>query len=165
MRKIFWSPWRNIIRERFLVIGWHLTEKTWNISMTSYDVTIRLGGESVNHHHHHHHHHHHSRLSRIRPLGLLRFRILFSETYESLGQLVGLFGGGGGTVRRKAPTYTQDNTTQKNADTLPCLEWDSNPRSQCSSDRREYVRQTARSLGPASVNYNRLNVYNLYGRK
>jgi hypothetical protein len=30
------------------------------------------------------------RLSRIRPLGVFRFRILFSETYESIGQLVGL---------------------------------------------------------------------------
>jgi hypothetical protein len=37
-----------------------------------------------------HHHHHH--LTRIRPLGLFRFRIYFSEAYESIGQLVGLIG-------------------------------------------------------------------------
>jgi len=30
------------------------------------------------------------------------------------------------------PLPTQDNTTQKNVDTHPCLERDSNPRSQCS---------------------------------
>jgi hypothetical protein len=32
--------------------------------------------------------------SRIRPLGLFRFRIYFSEAYESIGQLVGLLGRG-----------------------------------------------------------------------
>jgi hypothetical protein len=87
--------------------------------------------------------------SRIRPLGLFRFRILFSETYESIGQLIGLLGRGIG--RRKASTYTQDNTTQKNADTHPCLEWDSNLWSQCSSGRRQYVPQTAGPLGPAYI--------------
>jgi hypothetical protein len=40
------------------------------------------------------------------------------------------------------PLPTQDNATQKNADTHPCLEWDSNSRSQCSSGRRQYVPQT-----------------------
>jgi hypothetical protein len=47
-------------------------------------------------HHHHHHHHHHLYLyiSRIRTLRLFRFRIYFSETYESIGQLVGLLGRG-----------------------------------------------------------------------
>jgi len=34
------------------------------------------------------------------------------------------------------PLPTQDNITQKNADTQ-CLEWDSNPRSQCSIGRRQ----------------------------
>jgi hypothetical protein len=37
------------------------------------------------------------------------------------------------------PLPTQDNTTQKNADKHPYPEWDSNPRSQCSSGRRQYV--------------------------
>jgi hypothetical protein len=32
------------------------------------------------------------RLLRIRPLGLFRFQNLFSETYESIGQMVGLLG-------------------------------------------------------------------------
>jgi hypothetical protein len=47
------------------------------------------------------------------------------------------------------PLPTQDDTTQKNANTHPCLDWDSNPRSQCSSGRRQYVPQTARPLAPA----------------
>jgi hypothetical protein len=42
---------------------------------------------------------------------------------------------------------TQVNTTQKNADTHPCLEWDLNPRSQRSSGRRQYMPQTVRSSG------------------
>jgi hypothetical protein len=50
---------------------------------------------NFNHHHHHHHHHHnHHHLSRIRPLGLFRFRIYFSETYKSIRQLVGILGRG-----------------------------------------------------------------------
>jgi hypothetical protein len=54
----------------------------------------------VKHHHHHHHHHHRRRrcrrrrLSRIRPLGLFRFGTYFSETYKSIGQLVGYLGRG-----------------------------------------------------------------------
>jgi hypothetical protein len=47
------------------------------------------------------------------------------------------------------PLPTQDNTRQKNVDIHPCLERDSNPRSQCSSGRRQYVTQTARPLGTA----------------
>jgi hypothetical protein len=37
------------------------------------------------------------------------------------------------------PLPTRDNTTQKNADSHPCLKQDSNLRSQCSSARRQYV--------------------------
>jgi hypothetical protein len=37
------------------------------------------------------------------------------------------------------PLPAQDNTIQKNADTHPCLERDSNPLSQCSSGRKHYV--------------------------
>jgi len=48
----------------------------------------------------------------------------------------------------QASTYTQDNTTQKHADTQTCLEWNSNAWSQFSSGRRPYVPQTARPLGP-----------------
>jgi hypothetical protein len=47
------------------------------------------------------------------------------------------------------PLLTQDNTTQKNADTHPCLEWDSNPQSQCLSGWRQYMPQTAQPLGLA----------------
>jgi len=45
----------------------------------------------------------------------------------------------GGSVQHKASTETQDNTTQKHADTHPCPEQDSNLRSQCSSGRRQYL--------------------------
>jgi hypothetical protein len=66
----------------------------------------------------HHHHHHHQQqqqqqqhpLSRIRPLGQFRLRIYFLELMNLFGQLVGLLGRG--SARRKASTYTQDNTTQ-----------------------------------------------------
>jgi len=57
----------------------------------------------------------------------------------------------GGSARRKASNYTQDNIKQKKVDTHPCLEFGSNPRIQCSSGRRQYVSQTARLLGPAVI--------------
>jgi hypothetical protein len=47
------------------------------------------------------------------------------------------------------PLPTQDNTIQRNADTHLCPEQDSNLRSQHSSDRRQYLPQTARLLRPA----------------
>jgi len=37
------------------------------------------------------------------------------------------------------PLPTQDSTTQKNTDTHSCLEWDSNPQSQCLSGWRPYM--------------------------
>jgi hypothetical protein len=40
----------------------------------------------------------------------------------------------------------------------PCLEWDSNPRSQCSSGRIRFMRQTARPLWSASGQLTVLNV-------
>jgi hypothetical protein len=46
----------------------------------------------------------------------------------------------GGSARPKAATYTQDSTKHRiNAHRHPCLEWDSNPRSQCSSERRQFM--------------------------
>jgi hypothetical protein len=39
----------------------------------------------------------------------------------------------GGSARSKASTYTQNKRRH------PCLEWDSNPRSQCSSGRRQLM--------------------------
>jgi len=82
------------------------------------------------------HHRRRRRLSRIRPLGVYRFRIYFSETYESVGQLVGLLGRGIGPEHR-------------NVDTHPCLEWDSNTRSQCWSGLRQCVPGT--TLHPIPV--------------
>jgi hypothetical protein len=47
------------------------------------------------------------------------------------------------------PLPTQDNATQKNADTHPFLKRDANPRSQFSGSRKQYVPQTAWPLGSA----------------
>jgi hypothetical protein len=54
-------------------------------------------------------------ISRIRPLGLFRFRIYFSETYESTGQLVGLLGPGDRPNARPLPTHrtTQHRETRR----------------------------------------------------
>jgi len=62
---------------------------------------------------------------------------LTSETYESLGTIGRTPWTGDQPVA--GPLPTQDSTTQKNADTRPCLERDSNPWSQCSSGRSQYV--------------------------
>jgi hypothetical protein len=50
-----------------------------------------------------------------------------------------------GSARRKAATYTQSKRKH------PCLEWDSNPRSQCSKGRRQFMLQTARPLWSAGI--------------
>jgi hypothetical protein len=68
---------------------------------------------------------------------LFRFRILTSEIYESIWTFGRTPWTGDQPDARPLPT--QDNTTQKNADIRPCLEQDSNPRSQRSSGRRRYV--------------------------
>jgi hypothetical protein len=68
-------------------------------------------------------------------------------TYGSLRHLVGLLGQGISPVPRPLPT--QDNTTQRNTDTHPCPEQDSNLWSQCSSGWRQYLPQTTRLLRPA----------------
>jgi hypothetical protein len=52
----------------------------------------------------------------------------------------------GGSARRKAAAYTQNNTNRIDAHRHQCLEWDSNPRSQRSSDRRQFMSETARPL-------------------
>jgi hypothetical protein len=56
------------------------------------------------------------------------------------GQSVGLLGRGIGPTQG---FYLHKTTkhTQKNADIRPCLEWVSNPRSQCLSGQRQYVPQ------------------------
>jgi hypothetical protein len=84
---------------------------------------------------------------RVGHHGLFRFRILTSDIYDSIWTFGRIPWTGDRPIARPLPT--QDNTTQKNADTHPSLERDSNSRSQCSSDRRQYVPQTARPLGPA----------------
>jgi hypothetical protein len=45
----------------------------------------------------------------------------------------------GKSARRKASTYTQNNTNRINAYRHPCFEWDSSPRSQRSSGRRRFM--------------------------
>jgi len=44
-----------------------------------------------------------------------------------------------GLVGRGISPVPQDNTAQRNADTPPCPEQNSNLRSQCSSGRRQYL--------------------------
>jgi hypothetical protein len=61
----------------------------------------------------------------------------FFFTYGSFRHLVGLLGWGISPSPRPLPT--EDNTTQRNTDTHPCPEQDSNLRSQCSSGRRQYL--------------------------
>jgi hypothetical protein len=57
----------------------------------------------------------------------------------------------GGSARRKASTYTQNNkhTCRINAHRHTWLEWDSNSRSQCSSERRQLMTYTALLLWSA----------------
>jgi hypothetical protein len=45
----------------------------------------------------------------------------------------------GGSTRSEAATYTQDNTNTLITHKHPCLEWDSKPRSQRSSVRRQFM--------------------------
>jgi hypothetical protein len=44
---------------------------------------------------------------------------------------------------------TEQHKHRINANTYPCIEWDSNPRSQSSSGRRRFMPQTVRPLCPA----------------
>jgi len=63
---------------------------------------------------------------------LLKFMYLFLDIWQDFLD--------GGSARHKATTYTgQHNTTQRKADTYPCLERDSKSWCQCSSGRRQYV--------------------------
>jgi hypothetical protein len=55
----------------------------------------------------------------------------------------------GGSARRKASTYTQDNT---NTDTCP--NWDSNPRSQRPCERIQFMPQTTGLPWPAPLSIN-----------
>jgi hypothetical protein len=55
----------------------------------------------------------------------------------------------GGSAHRKVCTYTQDDTQNKHTHRHPYLTWDSNPRSQHSGVRRQFMPETARPLFPA----------------
>jgi hypothetical protein len=73
------------------------------------------------HNHHHHHHHHHHRLFKDYASGPVPGQNLFSGTYESIGQLVGLLGQG------ICPTqglylHTGQQNTEKRAHIHPCFE-------------------------------------------
>jgi hypothetical protein len=61
-----------------------------------------------------------------RPWSLFQFLNSIQNRQDSLD---------GGSARRKAATYTQNNTNRINAHRHPCLEWDSNPRFQHSSEQ------------------------------
>jgi hypothetical protein len=74
-------------------------------------------------------------LQTFRPWPLFSFLILYTGGKDSLD---------GGSARRKAATCTQNNRI--NAHRHPCLEWDTNPRSQGSSGGRRFTTQTARPL-------------------
>jgi hypothetical protein len=85
---------------------------------------------------------------RIRLFGLLPFRInpeimkLIDSWSDSLD---------GGSARRKSTTYTGQHKHIINAGRHPCLEWDSNPQSQCWSGQRHFMSYTARPLWSATV--------------
>jgi hypothetical protein len=73
-------------------------------------------------------------LMALQPLWtLVAFSVFLINTHS-----VGLLGRG--ISSRKAATYRQNNTKYRiNAHRHPCLEWDSNPRSQRSSERRQLM--------------------------
>jgi len=111
----------------------------------------RILGHSNHHHHRHHHHHHHHhrrcRLSRIRPLGLLRFRIYFLKLIDLLDSCQDSLDGE--SARRKASTCTvQHNTERRGHTSIPRVGFELT--TQCSSGRRQYVPQIARPLGSAN---------------
>jgi hypothetical protein len=54
-------------------------------------------------------------------------------------QSVGLLGRGDQPVARPLPTHRTTQTQNKRTHRHPCLEWDSNPRSQCSRRRRRFM--------------------------
>jgi hypothetical protein len=71
----------------------------------------------------------------VGPWPLLQFHIFLYRRQDSLD---------GRSARRKAVAYTHDNIQNKRTHRHPCLEWDSNPRPQCSSERRQFMSQTTR---------------------
>jgi hypothetical protein len=93
----------------------------------------------------------HSRILSISlPIALQPFRTLvaFSVSYSVHSRYDSL---DGGSAHLKAATYTRNNTNRINAHRHPCLELDSNARSQCSRGGRRFVPQTAWPLWSASL--------------
>jgi hypothetical protein len=68
---------------------------------------------------------------------LLQFLTHIESQYDTLD---------GGSARRKADTYTGQHKHRKNEDKPPYIEWDSNPRSQWFSGRRQFMTYTVRPL-------------------
>jgi hypothetical protein len=66
----------------------------------------------------------------VGPWQLFQFLHLFTQSVGLLGRR---------SARCKAATSTQDNTNRIKAHRHPCLKWDSNPRSQCLSRRRQFM--------------------------
>jgi hypothetical protein len=71
----------------------------------------------------------------VGPWQIFQFHNIIHSRWDSLD---------GGSARRKAATYTQNNTNTINAHRHPCPEWDSNSQSQRSSERTHFMPQTAR---------------------
>jgi hypothetical protein len=72
------------------------------------------------------------------------FVIFFTQAVELLGRMVSLSQG--------RYLHTGQHTQRIKAHKHSCLEWDSKPRSQCSSERRQFMSQTARPLCSAWTN-------------
>jgi hypothetical protein len=86
-------------------------------------------------------------------LGLFACSGFRTFSLKLFGQLVGLLRRGIGPTQG---LYLHGTTQhRKFADTHPCLEWDSNPRSQCSSGRGQYVPQISlgQAFGNVEVNF------------
>jgi len=83
---------------------------------------------------HHHHHHHQFQGRPSWPVAIQNFNFRNLQIYLTFGTTPW-------TEDRPdaRPLPSPDNTTQKKANTHPCLERDSIPRSQCSSGQRHYV--------------------------
>jgi hypothetical protein len=64
------------------------------------------------------------------------WKALFHFSFLILGQSVGLFWRGISPSQSRY-LHSEQHKHRINSDTHPCFEWDSNPRSQCSSGRRQ----------------------------
>jgi hypothetical protein len=67
--------------------------------------------------------------------------IFFTQTVELLWRVI--------TSSQGRCLHTRQHKQNKRVRRYPCLEWDPNPRSQRSSERRQFILQTARPLWSA----------------